>query len=241
MKQKYRTLRIWIWNTVENQPWQDRPMDDNTFDLSDGIEGRYRVCIEGKLLDDEDDVDDHDDQPPKKEDGATDGVDDGQAAPSNGNINNNKKKSLSHFFKAITVEINADKGLASTTADDQGSSNLAEWRKPGSSMKPGVMSSSADNEFDQLCFERKGDEDLNITINLVRDETPERFWVSKQLGKIIDREEEDRASVLMALHEYVLANGLQEEDDRRGFKCDERLRAVSNPHRPFTYILSFPD
>ncbi len=51
---QYRTLRISISNTVENQPWQGQGLDENTFDFNTGEEATYRVKIEGKLLDDDD-------------------------------------------------------------------------------------------------------------------------------------------------------------------------------------------
>ena len=52
--QRYRTLRLWISNTVDNQPWQGQSLDENTFDFNTGEEATYRMKIEGRLLDEED-------------------------------------------------------------------------------------------------------------------------------------------------------------------------------------------
>jgi SWI/SNF-related matrix-associated actin-dependent regulator of chromatin subfamily D len=82
-------------------------------------------------------------------------------------------------------------------------------------------------DFDCLEFERKGDENLNVTINLVRDELPERFRLSQALSQTLDAEEADRAEVVMGIWEYVKAMGLQEDEEKRSVRCDDRLRQVS--------------
>lgn len=72
---KYRTMRIWISNTVENQPWQNEAGQDGSTTPGSG---RYKVKIEGRLLDDdeeeedpgsEDDEDKEERDNTKKEDG----------------------------------------------------------------------------------------------------------------------------------------------------------------------------
>ena len=151
------------------------------------------------------------------------------------------RKRLSHFFKSISIEIHSTQ-----VGQADGVSNVIEWRKPPTTtnMTTAVnsvkgpptstaggsasMNNTSTSDFDALCFERKGDEDLNITVNLVKDENPERFWVSRELGAIIDRDEDDRAGVVIGIWEYVTAMSLQDDDERRGFHCDEKLRAVSS-------------
>ena len=93
-----------------------------------------------------------------------------------------------------------------------------EWKKQPSQ-----------GELDCLDFQRKGDENLNITINLVRDEKSERFRLSQALSSALDMEEADRAEVVMGIWEYVKAMGLQEDEERRTIRCDERLRQVQIP------------
>lgn len=50
-----RMLRIWISNTVKDQPWQnsDRPLDENAFDFDSGQVPTFRVRIAAQLLEDE--------------------------------------------------------------------------------------------------------------------------------------------------------------------------------------------
>lgn len=99
-----------------------------------------------------------------------------------------------------------------------------EWKKPAVAPNATNLPNSAD--FDQLEFKRGGDENINITINLVRDETPERFQLSPALADILDTNEATRAEAVMGIWEYIKAMGLQEEDEKRSFDCDDRLKAV---------------
>ena len=45
-----RKLRIVIWNTAKNQPWENHQLDESAFDFNSGIDPTYRVVIKGKLL-----------------------------------------------------------------------------------------------------------------------------------------------------------------------------------------------
>ncbi len=91
-----------------------------------------------------------------------------------------------------------------------------EWKKQTSG-----------SDFDSLEFERKGDENSNITINLTRAETPERFRLSKALSDVLDTDEEDKSGAVLGVWDYVKAMGLQEDEEKRAVRCDDRLRAVS--------------
>lgn len=203
---RHKTMRIWISNTAENQPWQATGLDENAFDFTTGEDGTYRVRIEGRLLDDDADettlLDESDDESDKE-----DVPDD--AAPEKANEVKLPRKKMTQFFKSITVEF--DKAKAMSTE----SMNQIEWKK---------QQGAAD--VDCIEFERKGDENLNVTISLVRDEQPERFRLSQALTQTLDAEEADRAEVVMGLWEYVKAMGLQEDEEKRSVRCDERLRQV---------------
>ena len=184
--------------------------------------------IQGKLLDEEDDglsasdseKDDEEDGDPNPDsmdhDGATvNGMSTGKPATPGAP----PRTKLSHFFKSITIEFDRAKFIGPDGL------NQIEWKKPMIPPHTATLPPSAD--FDQLEFERKSDENINCTINLVRDENPERFRLSKQLAEVLDMQEDDRAGVVMGLWEYVKAMGLQEDEERRGIRCDDRLRAVS--------------
>lgn len=220
---RYSTLRVWVSNTVENQPWQGRDLDENAFDFTSGVEATYRVKIEGRVVEDED-TDDasekgSDDEDEDKADGEALDHDGAPAteAPKNSAIRQRTK--FSHFFKAITVDFDRNKNL-----QPDGTSQV-EWKKPQVPLNAAVLPPQAD--FDCLEFERKSDENINCMINLYRDEIPERFTLSKELANILDTNEDDRASIIMGIWEYVKAMGLQQDEEKRLIQCDDRLKAVS--------------
>ena len=231
---RYKTLQIWISNTVENQPWQARTLETDMFDFNTGVEATYKVKIEGRLLDD-DDLDDATDY-------GSDDEDDGNATHHKDNEDSmdqddepspppqriklatmHTRTRLSHFFKAITVDFDRGKNLQPDAVTQ------IEWRKPliqpNSHLRP-------EADFDCLEFERKGDENINCTFNFYRDEIPERFRLSKELGDLLDTEEEDRAAIIVGIWEYIKAMNLQQDEEKRLIQCDDRLRAVS----PLAYL-----
>ena len=253
---RYRTLRVWVSNTVENQPWQLTGMEPEAFDFTSENQATYRVRIEGRLIDGEEEIilpgEDDDaaitkgdqsirdmDQSREKDDRndpmdmeqdeqGKQNEDEAKAATSASDDEKSHRpgrSKFSQFFKSITIDFDRSKSL-----QPDGMSQIG-WKR--SDKRPGTSSAiaaaaaaSTDSEFDCLEFERKGDENINITINLVRDENPERYKLSKPLADLIDSEEEDRAGVVMKVWEYVKAMGLQEDEENRRFQCDERLKAV---------------
>jgi SWI/SNF-related matrix-associated actin-dependent regulator of chromatin subfamily D len=218
-EQRYRTLRVWISNTVEDQPWQADSLDVDAFDFSTNMDSFYRVKIEGRLLDTKDDDADSDDSGDESEDVNGDAMDeDGKERKPNKPAA--KQLRFSHFFKAMTVDFDRSKAK-------DGTDQNVEWKKPVVAANAANLPNAAD--FDQLEFKRGGDENVNITINLFRDDTPERFQLSPQLADILDTSEASRAEAVIGVWDYVKAMGLQEDDEKRSFDCDDRLRAVSIP------------
>lgn len=225
-----KTLRIWISNTVENQPWQGRELDENAFDFSTGNEATYKVKIEGRLLDDND-LHDGSDSEDEGDEGNINGraEKDGDTMEHDSHEESHKvnpkpaaekpRYRLSHFFKSITVDFDRNKSL-----QPDGASQI-EWKKPP--VAPNSSNPSPAADFDCLEFSRKSDENIHCTINLYRDEIPERYKLDKALVDILDTEEETRAGIVMGIWEYVKAMNLQQDDEKRKIHCDDRLRAVS--------------
>lgn len=212
------TLRVWISNTAEGQPWQvveeggSGIGDDGNFDFADNSQATYRVKIEGRLLPD---PLDEDEEAGKDVDAMEqDGAQTQKKAPTA----SKERSKLSHFFKSITIDLDRAPSL-----QPDGFSSI-EWQKPAN---PSTTGSDSESNFDCLEFQRKGDEEMNITINLVRDEVAERYKLSEALADMLDMEEGDRTTVITGIWEYVRANNLQEDDENRKIVCDEQLRTVS--------------
>ena len=227
--ERYSTLKIWISNTVENQPWQGRGLGEDAFDFNTDVEATYKVKIEGHVVEDDNSsvpIDLDDEGVPN--DGTTDAMEvDGEKEKSQeeGQEQSLKKRiKLSHFFKAITIDFDRNKNL-----QPDGLTQI-EWKKPrppqsvGGALNPPI---SAEADFDNLQFERKSDENINCTINLFRDDIPERFKLSKPLSRLLDTEEADRPGIIWGLWEYAKAMGLQSEEEKRIIRCDDLMKAVS--------------
>ena len=223
--ERTRTLRVWISNTVENQPWQEKDLGESTFDFNTGMESTYKVQIVGRLLDNgREDVDDSDDESTSdKPDAGSDpnSMDhdgDGSAAKRAMKPAPSRQR-LSHFFKEITVDYDRTKNFQADGA------TLIEWKKRP--IQPNLPNPPADVDFDSLEFERKSDENINCTISLLRDETPERFALSAELSEVIDCKEATREAVVAGIWDYIKAMDLQQDEEKRLIQCDDRLRAVS--------------
>ena len=225
-----RTLRIWISNTAENQPWQGRGLDENAFDFNTGMEGTYKVKIEGRVLEDESVDDDSDEDEDDKDDAnASADAENGDGAMDQDGAASALKKAItappkprpkmSEFFKSIVIEYDRNKNLQPEN------SGYIEWKKPAHTaiLPPPEV-------FDTVEFERKSDENINCTINCFRDETPERFALSKDLAAVIGLEEATRDRIVTGIWDYARAMNLQQDEEKRNIQCDDRLRAVWQPY-----------
>jgi len=189
-------LRIWISNTAEGQPWQ--AMEEGSGNEDGMFElGESQATFRVKI------------------EGRL--LDDPEEDEED-NFPATSRPRLSTFFKAVTIEFDR-------LQPDE--SSQIEWRKPqpGPS-NPNYDPNSSEVAFDTLEFTRKSDENINVTINLIRDEKSERFKLSPELADILDAEEEDRAGAVQGIWEYCRAMGRREGDDKRKIVCDEPLRKL---------------
>lgn len=216
-----RTMRIFVSNTAKDQPWQvvDRPLDENAFDFDTGQIPMFRVKIEGKLLDDEEDL--KAEMNPDSDLGLEGDERLEKAVPGN------PKRKFSHFFKSIVIELDRPKDL-------HPDGNTIEWRKKIPNQQPATAALGQDGpqEFDGFEFERKGDENINCTIKLTRDENPDRFKLSPPLANLLDTKEDTRAGLVMKIWEYVREHNLQDPEDRRKVICNQPMKDVSTAHLP---------
>ncbi|KAJ9191609.1 hypothetical protein DTO166G4_1065 [Paecilomyces variotii] len=213
---RYRTLRVWITNTVENQPWQK----DEQNGANPGS-GRYKVKIEGRLLDDDSDPtvpDESDDEGGEDQNGDAMEQDGQEGTKDKKPASKRPRPRLSHFFKTITIDF--DKAPSAKPEEVK----PITWNKP--QLPPNATSLPPTADFDSLQFSRASQENLNVTISLVRDETPERYKLSKELAEVLDTEEEARSGIVLGIWDYIRAMGLQEDEEKRQVRCDHRLRSI---------------
>lgn len=125
---------------------------------------------------------------------------------------------FSHFFKALTVDFDRSK------SGRPSSETSVEWKKPDRTPAGSNLPAAAD--FDEFTFRRNGDENVNVTINLYRHEDPERFELTPELAEVIDMKEATRQEAVMGLWEYIKLMSLQEDEEKRNFRCDDLLKKV---------------
>ncbi|OAA37166.1 hypothetical protein BBO_07865 [Beauveria brongniartii RCEF 3172] len=172
-----KTLRIWISNTVQDQVWQGNGPTSDSFDFSGAAEASYRVTIQGRLLDDEASEDEVGTKPSAAnaatEDNDVKMDEDAVTTERSGTVSNKSK--LSYFFKAMTVDYDRSRFR-------NGAEQSVEWKKPDAALRqPNGPNLPAAADFDEITFKRNGDENANITINLFRQEIPERYQFSSEL------------------------------------------------------------
>jgi SWI/SNF-related matrix-associated actin-dependent regulator of chromatin subfamily D len=95
-----QTLRIFINNTFENQPWQQTNLAPDSFDFETGEDATYKVKCFAQLLKEDDDSDDED------------GVEEDETQQS--------RKRLFHFFKGVSIDVERPFGEPV---------NLVDWKK----------------------------------------------------------------------------------------------------------------
>ncbi|PHH81301.1 hypothetical protein CDD83_3617 [Cordyceps sp. RAO-2017] len=215
-----KTLRIWISNTVEDQVWQSNGLNVDAFDFTPNMEASYRVRIEGRLLDERE----HEFSKPETSGvlgvSSTPQQDESSTAVSVECGLKDHKHRFSYFFRALSVDFDRSRFR-------NGAEQNIEWKKPETTVKghaPGSLPAIVD--FDELTFKRNGDENTNITINLYRHEMPERYQLSPELAEVVDMKDATQQEAVMGLWEYIRFWGLQEDEEKRNFRCDELLKQV---------------
>ncbi|KAJ5294823.1 hypothetical protein PENANT_c014G07792 [Penicillium antarcticum] len=204
---KYRTMRIWISNSVESQPWQGAGSNPGS--------GRYKVRIEGRLLDDDTDPTVPDEEEKDEDAMDHDASEEEQAKKADAKAQSQR---FSHFFKAITIDF--DKPVTAIPEEVK----PVNWSKP--MLPPNTTTPPPNAEFDSIQFSRASQDNLNVTISLVRDEIPERYKLSKELAEVLDVEEETRSGIVLGIWDYIRAMELQEDEEKRQVRCDHRLRSI---------------
>jgi chromatin remodeling complex protein RSC6 len=189
------------------------------------MEASYRVKIEGRLLDDDNEETDE----TKNQEAATEEAKESEESAQK--PKSPEKPRFSHFLKSLTVDF--DRSRYRT-----GNEQTVEWKKPEAPARGQPAANlPAAADFDELTFKRSGDENQNITINLFRQESPERYQLSPELADVVDMKDATHQEAVMGLWEYIKLLGLQEDEEKRNFRCNEPLKKVCNTsHTQMSYV-----
>lgn len=191
------TMRIFISNSVNDQPWQVMAsgLEEGgpaTFDFDASTSNpSFNLRIEGRLVDDKESLD------------------------------SSKRRSFSSYFTSIIVEFeNLSDPTEGTIAEWHEITDIREKQATIAQQQQAKL------EFDVLDVRRKGDRPVNAKILLQVKEYPNKFKLSPQLSKVIAIDEETKAGVVFALWQYIKFHRLQDIEDKRLIRCDAALRQV---------------
>ncbi|KAG2234565.1 hypothetical protein INT48_000468 [Thamnidium elegans] len=109
------------------------------------------------------------------------------------------------FFKSIIVELDRDPDMFPE-------GNIIEWHKQASS-----------SDSDGIELKRKGDVNVNARIILVPDFNPQKYKVGPGLADLINLKLATKPHIIMEVWNYVKEHRLQDTEDKRVIKCDEKL------------------
>lgn len=89
-------------------------------------------------------------------------------------------------------------------------------------------------------IKRRGDQEVDLKVNLYLEHSPEIHKLSPGLAKLLDIHSDTISNVIMALWQYAKFNRLQDVEDRRVIVCDEKLVQVNNILARFFKLLKLP-
>ncbi|KAG5982618.1 hypothetical protein E4U55_001661 [Claviceps digitariae] len=222
-----KTLRIWISNSVEDQAWQVQGLNVDAFDFTPNMAASYRVKIQGCLLDAEE-ISGPASPIYGRKAGSTFSFTRGEDSQDKSHVRDrppqnsdprSTKYRFSHFFRALTVDFDHPR-------HGNGAEQVVEWKNPDLLSKSASTALSPASDFDEFTFKRNGDENVNIIINLHRYNVPERYELSPELAEVLDMTEATQQQAVTGLWEYIRIWNLQEDEEKRNFRCDELLKKV---------------
>lgn len=127
--------------------------------------------------------------------------------------NNTKEQhtqKFTSFFKKIAVELDRDPNLYPE-------GNLIEWQK-----QPNMNN----NDYDSIDIKRKGDVNVKAKIILDLDNNPQKFKLSPALADLLDVKLETKPQIVMGIWNYCKNHKLQDVEDKRLIRCDNRLAQI---------------
>ncbi|RCI06164.1 SWI SNF, matrix associated, actin dependent regulator of chromatin, sub d, member 1, partial [Rhizopus stolonifer] len=128
--------------------------------------------------------------------------------PTSPEKNDQSAPKLTSFFRSVVIELERDLNMYPE-------GNLIEWQK-----QPNVP------EFDVIQVKRKGDIDVKANIMLHLDHNPQKFKLSPALADLLDVKVETKPQIVMGIWNYCKCHKLQDVEDKRLIRCDNRLAQI---------------
>lgn len=147
------------------------------------------------------------------------------------------QRRFSQLVRALAIEMDRDPTVYADTNHVQWNSDprFANYNLLGAyptappaaeTTIPAAPTPSGANPLDGFTITRTGDVPTMLRITLNINHIPDRIKLSPQLAPILGIQEDIKSNILGAFWHYVKANGLQDKNDRKLIRLDDRLRTV---------------
>lgn len=180
-------LRVFIYNTCSNQPWQKQLAQERGDITADNAgEPSWTLRVEGKLL-----------------------RDDKSLTLTQENLN----LKFSSFLSGLSVDLVPNDDYPEMQAAQ---SNIIEWRDASQQQMENMYSNNASNrllEYDGLDVKRNGMYDLEAKIALLIKSDNSRLGLSPEMAQFIGKEEATQQELLYAVWQYALFKRLFKWND----------------------------
>ncbi|CAK5273926.1 unnamed protein product [Mycena citricolor] len=119
-------------------------------------------------------------------------------------------RKFSTFIKRLVIELDRDPNLYPE-------GNIVEWpRAAGAQNIP----------QDGFTIRRKGDVPTKVRVIIYLEHQPEQLRVIPELANILGIKEDSRIGITQSLWNYIKVQGLQDKEDRRLVRADDKLRHI---------------
>ena len=135
-------------------------------------------------------------------------------------------KPLAYFFKRMSVEYDRPAAL------QPDGFKAINWEKPD--IPPQVRELPLVARCRSWAFERKGDENMSVTIKLWRDEKPEVFRLSDPLAEMLASRYATREEIMSGMWEYVKLMKCHRDPTSKRVACNDDMKAVRSLFMPLT-------
>jgi SWI/SNF-related matrix-associated actin-dependent regulator of chromatin subfamily D len=124
---------------------------------------------------------------------------------------------MTHFIRKVEISFNKE----------QVEYPDIEWNKE--THLSGTSGGQAEEDKDGIQVIREGDKEYDLSIAIHINYTPKQFKVKSELSALIGVRQCTRMQAVSALWEYMKANRLQDQEDRKVINCNKELKEAFHP------------
>lgn len=185
LKRETGILRVFIYNTCDNQPWQKQLLQSEGKELPEPTaESSWTLRVEGRFLND------------------------------TNNANNDASQNLkfSSFLSGISIDILPNQDYPDM---QNSPSNIIEWRDESIDQQPDAKfgGNNRQTEFDGLDVKRNGIFNIKSKIAIMIKDQSTSLKLSDEMSRFVGKQEATQQELIYAIWQYVLYKDLFKKSD----------------------------